>query len=326
MCSEYKKVPGRKISFVIQGPIHKEKDITKNCCKSIRKFFPKSKIILSTWKGSNSEDLDIDEKIESDDPGSDIFYYKYHKLENNVNRMLRSSFNGLLAVNSEYSVKLRSDMYLQSNSLSNLLGTISKSKSKFTKRKILIPSNMAINPDREIKLLFSPSDFFFAGLTEDLVDLYNIPLVSNEELNYFNSYKGSYENTMILRSRLRYTSEQYLFCSFIKKKIKVNFKDAFDYNKNNRSIHDEVFSNLFVMKNNKKIGMNCYKYPMSFFSSTLYYAYTEKEFKKLNGEWALFDEERLISNFIKYIKKISLLFFSKETYFKIKSFLIKKFI
>jgi hypothetical protein len=80
------------------------------------------------------------------------------------------------------------------------------------------------------------------------------------------------------------------------------------------------------MKNNKKIGMNCYKYPMSFFSSTLYYAYTEKEFKKLNGEWTLFDEERLISNFIKYTKKILLLFFSKETYFKIKSFLIKKFI
>jgi len=104
MCSEYKKVPGRKISFVIQGPIHKEKDITKKCCNSIRKFFPESKIILSTWKGSNSEDLDIDEKIESDDPGSDIFYYKYNKLENNVNRMLRSSFNGLLAVNSEYSV------------------------------------------------------------------------------------------------------------------------------------------------------------------------------------------------------------------------------
>ena len=135
MHSKNKKVLDRKISFVIQGPIHKEKDITKNCCKSIRKFFPESKIILSTWKGSNSEGLDIDEKIESDDPGSDIFYYNNHKLENNVNRMLRSSFNGLLAVKSEYSVKLRSDMYLQSNSLSNLLGTISKSKSKFTKKK-----------------------------------------------------------------------------------------------------------------------------------------------------------------------------------------------
>ena len=326
MDSKYKKVLDKKISFVMQGPIHKEKNVTKNCCKSIRKFFPESKIILSTWKGSNSDDLDIDEKIESEDPGSDIFYYNNHKLENNVNRMLRSSLNGLLAVNSEYSVKLRSDNYLQSNSLSNLLGAISNSESKFTKKKILIPSNMAINPDREIKLLFNPSDAFFAGLTEDLVDLYNIPLASNEELNYFNSYKGGYENFVKLRSRSRYTSEQYLFCSFIKKKIKINFKNALDYNENNKSIHDEVFSNLFVMKSNKKIGMNGYKYPASFFSSTLYYAYTEKEFKKLNGESTLFDEERLISNLIRYTKKISLLFFSKEIYFKIKTFLLKKFI
>ena len=135
MDSKYKKVLDKKISFVMQGPIHKEKNVTKNCCKSIRKFFPESKIILSTWKGSNSDDLDIDEKIESEDPGSNIFYYNNHKLENNVNRMLRSSLNGLLAVNSEYSVKLRSDNYLQSNSLSNLLGAISNSESKFTKKK-----------------------------------------------------------------------------------------------------------------------------------------------------------------------------------------------
>ena len=135
MNSKYKKVIDKKISFVMQGPIHKEKNVTKNCCESIRKFFPESKIILSTWKGSNSDDLDIDEKIESEDPGSDIFYYNNQKLENNVNRMLRSSLNGLLAVNSEYSVKLRSDNYLQSNSLSNLLGAISNSESKFTKKK-----------------------------------------------------------------------------------------------------------------------------------------------------------------------------------------------
>jgi hypothetical protein len=326
MHSKNKKVLDRKISFVIQGPIHKEKDVTKNCCKSIRKFFPESKIILSTWKGSNLDDLDIDEKIESDDPGSDVFYSNNHKIENNINRMLCSSLNGLLAANSEYSVKLRSDMYFQSSSLSNLLGTISESKSKFTKKKILIPSNMAINPDREIKLLFSPSDFFFAGLTEDLVDLYSIPLVSDEELKYFNSYKEGYENILRIRSRAKYSSEQHLFCSFIKKKMKINFKNAFDYNKNNKSVHNEVFSNLFMMKNNKRIGMNSYKYPMSFFSSTLYYAYTEKEFKNLSGEYALFDEERLISNFIRYTKKISLLFFSKETYFKIKTFLLKKFI
>lgn len=35
------------ISVVVQGPVNYEQ--TKECLKSIRKFLPKSEIILSTW-------------------------------------------------------------------------------------------------------------------------------------------------------------------------------------------------------------------------------------------------------------------------------------
>ena len=48
---------------------------------------------------------------------------------------------------------------------------------------------MAINPDREFKLLFHPSDTFYAGLTEDLVDLFNIPLMSDKQMTYFKIMK-----------------------------------------------------------------------------------------------------------------------------------------
>ena len=47
-----------------------------------------------------------------------------------------------------------------------------------------------------------------------------------------------------------------------------------------------------------------------FFSSTLYYAYTEHEFNKLSDKQSLFDFERLLSNIIKNLK-LSILFFSK---------------
>lgn len=315
------KILNKEITFVLQGPIIIENDRTKRSCDSIRKYFPDSKIILSTWKNANSIDLDIDEKIESEDPGSNHLYYENGKVFNNINRMIVSSLKGLLSVKTKFAVKLRSDMYLQSSNLSNLLGIINLSNSNYARKKIVIPSNMAINPDREHKLLFHPSDNFFAGLTGDLIDLFDIPLMNESQMTYFkNNESERKNNTPILA---RYTCEQYLFLSFINKKIKINFKNAFDFNRENKLIHDKIFSNLFVMYRNTKIGINGYKYPISYFSSSIYYAYTEQEFKKLSGEKIIFDFERVISNLIRILKVIVLLF-SKKFYFKLKKFFIKK--
>ena len=341
MYTNFEKILDKEITFVIQGPIIKgsntakksselnekfieghikEVDVTKKSCESIRKYFPESKIILSTWKNSNSEDLNIDKKIESIDPGATNYYYKDEKIKklNNINRMLVSSYNGLISVKTKFSVKLRSDMYFQSNNLSNLLGIINSSSSSYARKKIIIPSNMALNPDREYKLLFHPSDTFFAGLTEDLVDLFNIPLMDDEQMTYF---KNDMKNDSPILGR--YTGEQYLFYSYIKNKIQINFENAFDFSKEKKLVHDKVFSNLFAMFRTTKIGLNCYKFPMSFFSSTSYYAYTEYEFNKLSGKQNFIDFERLLSNFIKSLK-ILILFFSRNLYFKIKNYFIKK--
>tara|TARA_S200000501_G_scaffold378092_1_gene439075 strand:- start:6697 stop:7734 length:1038 start_codon:yes stop_codon:yes gene_type:complete len=344
MNTNFEKILNKEITFVIQGPIIKgsdinkksseihekfteghinEVDVTKKSCESIRKYFPESKIILSTWKNSNSEDLNFDTKIESADPGATNYYYKDEKIKklNNINRMLVSSYKGLISVKTKFSVKLRSDMYFQSNNLSKLLGIINSSNCSYARKKIIIPSNMALNPDREYKLLFHPSDTFFAGLTEDLVDLFNIPLMDDEQMTYFKNNKNDIEHDSPILGR--YTGEQYLFYSYIKNKIKINFENAFDFSKENKLIHDKVFSNLFAMFRTSKIGLNCYKFPMSFFSSTSYYAYTEYEFNKLSGKQNLIDFERLLSNIIKILKLI-ILFFSKNLYSKIKNYFIKK--
>ena len=321
MDKSLKKIPSREITFVLQGPIISDGNTTKKSCESIRKYFPDSKIILSTWKNSNSQYLNIDEKIETEDPGANHLYYEDGKVLNNINRMIVSSLRGLVSSKTKFSVKLRSDMYLQSNNLLNLLGIINKTSCNYSRKKIIIPSNMAINPDRELKLLFHPSDNFFAGLTEDLIDLFDIPLMSENQMTYFKNNKVERKNNIPILSK--YTCEQYLFLSFIKKKIKINLKNAFDFNKENKIIHDEVFSNLFAMYRNTKIGINGYKYPISFFSSSVYYAYTEKEFKSLSGEKIYFDYERVISNFIKILKVITL-HLSKKFYLKLKNYFINK--
>ena len=157
MNTNFEKISENEITFVIQGPIIKandatnkssdfnrkfteghikEDDVTKKSCESIRKYFPKSKIILSTWENSNSEDLNIDMKIESIDPGASNYYYKDQKIKklNNINRMLVSSYKGLISVKTKFSVKLRSDMYFQSNNLLKLLEIVNSSSSSYARK------------------------------------------------------------------------------------------------------------------------------------------------------------------------------------------------
>ena len=75
-------------------------------------------------------------------------------------RQIISSYNGIKIVKTKFTVKIRSDMYFKSNKLLYFLNSINSSKSLYSKKKIIIPSNMAINPEREYKLLFHPSKFF----------------------------------------------------------------------------------------------------------------------------------------------------------------------
>ena len=109
----------KDITFVFQGPIINEDDATKKSFISVRKYFPDSKIILSTWKNSNFDNLDFDEKIETQDPGAENYLYKNQKSFNNGNRMILSSYNGLINVKTKFAIKLRTDMYMQSNNLIN---------------------------------------------------------------------------------------------------------------------------------------------------------------------------------------------------------------
>ena len=76
-------------------------------------------------------------KIESIDPGASNYYYKDQKIKklNNINRMLVSSYKGLISVKTKFSVKLRSDMYFQSNNLLKLLEIVNSSSSSLCKKK-----------------------------------------------------------------------------------------------------------------------------------------------------------------------------------------------
>ncbi len=112
------KIDDEAITFVVQGPVQASASrqqiagITEQCLNSIRRFFPKSTIILSTWKGQPLDGLDYDQLLELDDPGANTVFYDGQPIKLNNNRQMYSTHMGLKAVQTPYAVKLRTDNLL----------------------------------------------------------------------------------------------------------------------------------------------------------------------------------------------------------------------
>ena len=83
----------------------------------IRKYLPKSKIILSTWDGSNVNGLDYDIVIFNKDPGGSLCSANDDKILNNVNREIVSTLAGLKVCKTKYVFKIRSDLIIKSNKI-----------------------------------------------------------------------------------------------------------------------------------------------------------------------------------------------------------------
>jgi hypothetical protein len=76
-------ISDKDISVVVQGPIHKQDNLTKRVLESVRTHLPNAELILSTWKGSDVDGLDCDVLLLNDDPGAINGY--------NVNRQIVST-------------------------------------------------------------------------------------------------------------------------------------------------------------------------------------------------------------------------------------------
>ena len=94
-----------EITFVIQGQVV---DATKKTIASIRKLFPESKVILSTWKGENIDEIFTDKVIENIDVGPTVIEFNKNLKPRtvNINRQIVSTINGLKSVDTKFAVKI----------------------------------------------------------------------------------------------------------------------------------------------------------------------------------------------------------------------------
>jgi hypothetical protein len=180
-------------TFVVQGPVVAGSPLTTHdCTRSIRRFFPESRIILSTWEGSNVTGIDCDELLLNVDPGApcdSCFPGSPYNRPNSVNRMIVSTAAGIAASRTPWSVRVRSDFVFTTAALLELDSTCRELFGKTDPRwqvfeePILCPSLYAVDTFKQ-PLAYHPSDMLHVGRTTDLRRLWNAPLMTPGQLAF----------------------------------------------------------------------------------------------------------------------------------------------
>lgn len=275
-----------ELTFVVQGPNldRPEVKITSNLIESIHKFFPASPIIFSTWYGEEIEFLPyVDKIVYSSDPGASVFLENPRTL-NNVNRQIVSTVSGLRKVKTRYAAKVRSDLIFTNNkilaSLDNLNLGNRNSDYAFLNSCVLVSNQTSVNPRLNYKYPYSICDWISIGTTEDLREMWDIPLMPNSWFQYFkDTDKTSIPPSTYLS---RYFPETYIVSSFTRKHIPIIFDNSYDISNNNIEISEQVVSNNFIIFSNWQLGIKSQKHNKKL--RTLLPMYTFTSWKRISQQ------------------------------------------
>ena len=282
-----------EISVVIQGRI--EKNTTKKCLESIKKFLPDAEIILSTWKNCSLEEIKdlYNVLVLNIDPGATIFETKENKT-NSINRIIVSSKNGIEKATKKYVLRLRSDLILKNANILKLKDNFNTRDDKFSlfKQRIFAYDIFSIKYDckKNLKqrMLFHISDWCYLGLKEDLLKLFDLPLVSEPEFSRYFENREKPFNDMHKERLWKMSPEQYFTSENAKKIIKnLDFKNYLDITSENINISEGFIINNFRVFSTSEWGIETnkklYKKIKMFMHSPFnYYSKSEqlKDYKK----------------------------------------------
>lgn len=291
-------IDSSEISVVIQGPIYgnkhdtEENKFTKICCARVRELLPSAEIIISTWENSDVEELEFDQLLLNKDPGGILM--RLHGVErmNNTNRMILSTYNGVKVATRKYTIKLRSDMYLENlNFLEKFMEyPITEEKSLVKERIISLSSNC---PYRGEKLLFGISDWFEFGYTEDVLRLWDVPLQETSDLIYQDDIADFKDNLV---------AETYIWVNFVKRErkylIKLNpYSSIIPYSKESFNLYEESLANYCVLYDGQQLGLNSLKLKNK--------NYVRRDFAKASC-YMHFEWEKMYKKYCNPQKRISL--------------------
>jgi hypothetical protein len=134
-----------------------------------------------------------------------------------------------------------------------------------------------VDPRRQITAVFTLCDWIYAGLTSDLLEIWSIPLMPREWFRYFHKSKGNVEYRAKYLSR--YFPEEYIFRTFVQKKISFVQAHSYDVNEELILLSEKILANNIVIKSNLQLGVRSQKHSKPI--SVLLNMYSYKSWKKL---------------------------------------------
>ena len=271
---------GPAISFVVQGGIKTELDkkSASKCTESIRKFFPKAQIIISTWLKNDVSGLDFDKCVMSKDPGATIFDDKNQTFQN-INRQIVSSRNGIAESKTDYTVKIRNDLYFTNATLLNWMERIEyinnlRKYPVIGEQPIIVTNVTSVNPRKKIKLPFHPCDWIYAGNTKDLIQVFEIPQMPQSWIRYFQD-RPHPENWPEKSYLSRFPAESYIWSSYLKKELEIDFKHGSDISGANTTISEQTFASELIVVPLRLLGLKSSKHQISEHKLRSMYSYSE---------------------------------------------------
>jgi hypothetical protein len=280
-----RKICNEDLTFVIQGPIINQANlpVTENLIKDVKKFFPGSAIILSTW---DYEDTNSFEEfvpvVKSPDPGGQIGWLTSGTI-NNVNRQIVSTYTGLQNVKSKYGVKLRSDMSIKNNKILHQLNSrvnrLQISDWDVLTELVLITNVTSYNPRFLRRRIHHPCDWFYAGLTTDLMQIWNIPLMPQEWFTWFTGPNNSTIESIKNDQICRYDPEEYVWSRLLEKQVALQFSDSFDVTDENIEVSEVFIARNLQLTTNTNLGIRSTTHPNA--NSLLPFSYTPFDWVKI---------------------------------------------
>lgn len=261
----------REVSIVVQGPIvGRPSDpprfrLTNRCLESLRRHMPDAEIVLSTYKNSILDGLTYDVLVESADPGGHVQNDELG-VWNNTNRQIVTTMAGLRSATRRFAVKTRSDVLMTGSRWLCYFGKFTKRSKEWAvfNQRVLSCTVYARNPSSAYCYPYHPSDWFFFGERDDLQNLWDIPLQPEPETSRWFASHPRPERDVVPSNLMRYTPEQYLWITFLRKYGTIRFEHCHDYEHGAGELTQLTFANNLVLLEPSQLQLRFLKYPISY--------------------------------------------------------------
>jgi hypothetical protein len=230
---------------------------------------PNATLILSTWKGQPIEGLDADIILQLDDPGTTNFYKpkaKADNLYNNGNRLIYSTRSGLAEVKTRYALKIRSDLLLFHPLFSSYLNQFNHVDAPWQvlqQRIIGFPiyslkyeSTIHKSGGHRIQPRpFHVSDWAYFGLTADLQNLFDCPLMQEPETSRWFENRPKPANDLWPDRLWRYSPEQYIVSNLAQRTLGITLEHASQDDVDILQSSERFIANNFIILDQYQWGL-----------------------------------------------------------------------